>query len=96
MLKNELIETFFNNLNERDALFMPEIYYVGGTVSKNISSLDLINVLKDKGKNAFYFEKRDEIIEEIKKIAKNNDIILVMGARDITLNDFAKKIYEEL
>jgi len=47
MLKDELIDTFYKNLNKRDILFMPEIYYVGGTVNKNISSLDLIKVLKD-------------------------------------------------
>lgn len=96
LLKQELISTFEKELNDKDILFMPEIYYAGGTVNKDISSLDLVNALKEKGKNAFYFEKREDIISEIKKIVKEDDIILVMGARDITLNDFAKKIYSEL
>jgi len=95
-LKAELIESFSRGLNEGDLLFMPEIYYVGGTVSKNISSLDLVNPLREKGKKAFYFEKRPEITKEIKKAARPGDLILVMGARDLTLHSFAEEIYNSL
>ena len=32
----------------------PDIYYVGGTVAKDISSEDVIRPLADAGKRAFY------------------------------------------
>jgi UDP-N-acetylmuramate--alanine ligase len=96
LLKKELIESFYKNLSEKDILIMPEIYYVGGTVSKDISSLDIVKALNEKGKNALYFEKRDKIFGEIKKLALPGDRIIVMGARDLTLRDFALNIYNSL
>ena len=56
-MKEEFINAFINILSPRDVLFMPEIYYAGGTASKNISSADIIKRVKESGKNAFFIEK---------------------------------------
>lgn len=95
MFKKELISVFLN-LRKTDVLIMPEIYYAGGTVNKDISSNDIVKEVKKTGINALFFEKRESIIPFISENARKNDIITVMGARDNSLNIFAKEIYSEL
>ncbi len=95
-MKEELINTFTNNLSPCDILFMPEIFYAGGTAKKNISSADVVKPIKEGGKNAFFIEKREDIIPAIKGLAVNGDCVLVMGARDNTLTEFCHKIYHAI
>jgi UDP-N-acetylmuramate--alanine ligase len=75
---------------------MPEIFYAGGTAEKNISSADIIEQINDGGKNAFFVEKREDIIPAIKQHVRAGDCILVMGARDNTLTEFCQKILHSL
>ncbi len=91
-LKKEFIEAFERALGKDDVLFMPEIFYAGGSVVRDISSEDIVNELKNKGKNAIFFKNRDDLIPEIRSIAMPGDLVLIMGARDATLTDFGKKI----
>lgn len=95
-MKEEFIDAFTKALSSDDTLFMPEIYYAGGTAAKNISSSDFVNRIKDGGKNAFFFENRDDIIPVIKSQAHSGDCILVMGARDNTLTEFCQNILESI
>jgi UDP-N-acetylmuramate--alanine ligase len=95
-MKDEFINAFHNVLSSQDILFMPEIYYAGGTASKNISSADIIGQIKERGKNAFFIEKRDDIIPAIKGQLRTGDCILVMGARDNTLTEFCQNILHSL
>lgn len=95
-LKNELIESFAAGLNPADMLIMPQIYYAGGTVSKNISSNDIVSAVAEKGHSAVYYENRAEIPAVISKLARPGDIVAVMGARDATLADFAAQILAAL
>ena len=95
-MKEEVINAFINVLSPNDVLFMPEIYYAGGTACKNMSSADIIKRVKESGKNAFFIEKRTDIIPEIKEQAQTGDCILVMGARDNTLTEFCQNILRSL
>lgn len=95
-LKAELIESFVTGLNPADMLIMPQIYYAGGTVSKNISSNDIVSAVAEKGRSAVYYENRAEIPAVISKLARPGDIVAVMGARDATLADFAAQILRAL
>ncbi len=96
LLKNEMIESFVKSMRENDILLIPEIYYVGGTVNKDISSKDIVEAVSKKGRNAFYFEKRSDIIPAIKKMVSSGDRVIVMGARDLSLHSFATEIMEAL
>ncbi|TVM00924.1 MAG: UDP-N-acetylmuramate--alanine ligase [Candidatus Brocadia sp. WS118] len=95
-MKEELIHAFISVLSPRDILFMPEIFYAGGTTRRNISSADIITRVNKCGKNAFFIENRDDIIPAIKYHAVAGDCILIMGARDNTLTEFSKKILHAL
>ncbi|MEP9410194.1 MAG: UDP-N-acetylmuramate--L-alanine ligase [Candidatus Brocadia sp.] len=91
-MKEEFVSTFTKVLSPDDILFMPEIFYAGGTVRRNISSADIVKQVSKSGKNAFFIEKRDDIISAIHKQVSPGDCILVMGARDNTLTEFCRKI----
>lgn len=91
-MKEEFIEAFTKVLSPHDILFMPEIFYAGGTAKKNISSADIVKRISEGGKNAFFIEKRDDIIPAINSLVSAGDCVLVMGARDNTLTEFCRKI----
>jgi UDP-N-acetylmuramate--alanine ligase len=75
---------------------MPEIYYAGGTVARTISSKDISDAVAARGRKADYYESRAEIPAVISKSAKPGDIVVVIGARDATLADFARQLLDAL
>ncbi len=95
-LRNDLVASMAEALRPQDAIFFSEIYYAGGTVTRNISSADLVEDLKKKNISAFFVEKRPECGQEIVKFVKPGDTVLVMGARDPSLSDFAQTLSKEL
>ena len=95
-LKNELIEAFAAGLRPLDRLWLPDIYYVGGTASKDISSADVVEPLRARGLAAFHIADRSAIPALIAAEAREGDLILVMGARDPSLSDFARELLAAL
>ena len=95
-LKNELIAAFAEGLRAEDRLWLPDIYYVGGTASKDISSRDVVDPLHAKGLNAYHVPDRSAIVDLISAEAREGDLVIVMGARDPSLSDFALAILTAL
>lgn len=95
-LKNELIAAFAEWLRPGDRLWLPDIYYVGGTASKDISSRDVVDPLAAKGLHAFHIPDRSAIVPLIAAEARESDLVIVMGARDPSLSDFARDILSAL
>ncbi|OGJ93564.1 MAG: hypothetical protein A2350_14485 [Candidatus Raymondbacteria bacterium RifOxyB12_full_50_8] len=95
-LKNEFIQAFAGALRPGDCLYMPEIYFAGGTVTRDISSEDIINGIREKGKQAFFFPSRAQVFAEVLKEARAGDCILIMGARDPGLPEFARTLADSL
>ena len=91
-LKDGLIAAFAAGLGGRDLLAMPEIYYAGGTAARDISSRDLIEAISGQGVNAAFYDRRAEIARRFAEEARPGDRVVVMGARDDTLTDFANAI----
>ena len=92
-LRKELVDVFSKELRRNDILMMPEIYYAGGTVARDISSKDLTEEISARGGTALYFKQRGDIIPKALELAAPGDIFIVMGARDWTLSDFAKELF---
>lgn len=88
LMLNEYIESFAANLRHNDMLALLPIYYAGGTVSTDISSEDIAKGVRSKGKNARVFSGRDALLNSVSEW-KN---IVLFGARDETLSDFASAI----
>jgi len=95
-LRNDFVHEISSALRKQDEIWMSEIYYAGGTTTKNISANDLINDLKESGRNAFFIENRNELLANLKSHLDNNSVLLLMGARDPSLDEFAKQVYEQL
>ena len=96
MMGTEIMQSFAKFMQIDDMLFVPEIFYAGGSVKRDISSNDLVNYAKKLGVNAHFYQTREEIKEHIIKLAKPHDRIVIMGARDNSLPDFCEDILEGL
>lgn len=63
---------------------MPDIYPAREIDDGSISSCDLIDKLKANKVNAIYIKDFNEIVKYVKSIMEPNDIILTLGAGDVT------------
>ena len=96
-LGKEIIAEFVKGLQGKDLFVMPEIFFVGGTVTRNISSADLIAHAKIMGKaNAYYYPTKEEAEAFILRNARAGDRIVIMGARDNSLTDLCYDILQKL
>ncbi|MEI6946858.1 Mur ligase domain-containing protein [Paraflavisolibacter sp. H34] len=95
-LRPEFVEEIAAALRPQDEIWMSEIFYAGGTAEKDISAGDLINDLKARGKAAFFVADRNEFVEVVRPHLQGDGVLLLMGARDPSLEDFAKQVYEKL
>jgi len=96
LMKNELIDVFAHDLAKEDVLLMPEPVYFGGTVSREVSSADIANGVRSGGRQAWAFPDRHACGMKLLEIAHSGDKIVVMGARDDTLSEFATGLVESL
>lgn len=96
LMGREIIDSFADTMQQTDKLFIPEIYYVGGTVKRDISSADLIDYAKTKGVDAYFCENREQAASLMLTTAEQGDRIVVMGARDNTLPDFCLNLLERI
>lgn len=95
-MKSEFIAAFTEALRPEDALWLPDVYYVGGTAAKDISSRDYAEALTKAGRRAFHAPERARLPEVIAAEARERDLVLVMGARDPSLSDLAAAILARL
>jgi UDP-N-acetylmuramate--alanine ligase len=95
-LRKEFVSEISHALREQDEIWMSEIFYAGGTATKDISALDLINDIKALGKNAYFVEDRNLFLQEAKNHLEPGTTLLLMGARDPSLEQFGKDIYNQL
>ena len=95
-LRNDFVEEIANVLRPEDEIWMSEIFYAGGTAEKDISANDLINDLKAKHKQAFFKENRNDLVATVKPHLTDDCVLLLMGARDPSLENFAHKVWDEL
>ena len=78
-----------------DVMLMQEIYELDP--SDSISSQDIVNAIRRNGhSNAFFSDSKNTTLEWIKKHARPDDKIVIMGAHDNSLFDFSCQIVNEL
>jgi len=95
-LRDALVETFAECLTPDDILWMPEIFFAGGTVIRDISAADLIDGISARGRDARFIPVRDDMPAAIAAAARPGDLVLVMGARDPSLTEFCRAIVRRL
>ncbi|HML91538.1 L,D-transpeptidase family protein [Methyloceanibacter sp.] len=91
-LWQDFVRTFSNELSPQDRLYMLEVFYAGGTATRDFSSADIVAEIAGTGTNASFAPSRPWLIETIANDAREGDVVLVMGARDPSLTAFAREI----
>lgn len=95
-LKDDFIQEIADSLRPQDEIWMSEIFYAGGTAVKDISANELVEGIKAKGKNAHFVEDRNDLLEALKPELKDGTVLLLMGARDPSLENFCKELFDNL
>lgn len=96
VMKNELIACFAGNMTGEDVLIMPDPVYYGGTTSREVGSGDIVAGVAGLGRNAEHIPDRKSCADRLVGLAQPGDRIIVMGARDDTLTQFAEDIVGRL
>ena len=96
LMKQAFIDCFARGLHDEDVLIMPEPIYFGGTVERTISSQDIVEGVAAHNRTAFAYADRPACGDKLLELARSGDRIVVMGARDDTLSQFAADLLDDL
>jgi UDP-N-acetylmuramate--alanine ligase len=91
-----LAHSFADGMAPDDKLYLPDPVYQGGTVEKVRGSEWLAEQVRGLDKQAEHIPERAKIGDALVGEARDGDRILIMGARDDTLIDFARGLVERL
>lgn len=92
----ELAESFARGLGRDDRLYLPDPVYHGGTTDKSRGSDWLAAAVEERGGKASHIAEREAICDALIAEVRDGDRILIMGARDDTLSEFARHLLERL
>ncbi len=95
-MRQGFIDMFADALDTEDILVMPEPVYYGGTVTRDISSRDIVQAVSAAGRRAEACTDRAACGDRLIDLARPGDRIVVMGARDDTLTEFAHDMLKRL
>lgn len=96
LMKSEFIAGFAGLMREDDLLLMPEPVYYGGTTDRSVGSEDIASGIRAAGRQAEALPDRAACGDRIAQLARPGDRIIVMGARDDTLSEFAAELLTRL
>ena len=90
-MHKELGELVAATLRPNDIFVIGDVYYAGGTVNRDISPEIVSQAIQNLGKNAIFAKDKESCRAEILKNTPERDCtILIMGARDPKLSDYAQ------
>ena len=92
----ELAQKVSETLRDIDCFIMSDVYYAGGTVNRDIGSDVVITAIQKKNRNALLVTDRSKLPVVVKNMVQPGDVILMMGARDPSLSNFAIEVLENL
>jgi UDP-N-acetylmuramate-alanine ligase len=91
-LRQDFVRTFAHELSPQDRVWMLEVFYAGGTATRDFSAADIVEEIKARGTCAAFAPSRDWLTRRIAEEAREGDVVLVMGARDPSLTAFAASL----
>jgi UDP-N-acetylmuramate--alanine ligase len=93
---DQLAESFADGMGPEDRLYLPDPVYQGGTVERTRGSEWLAGQISERGAAVEHVPDRAAIGEKLLAEARPGDRILIMGARDDTLAEFARELVQKL
>ena len=92
-MREDLFERLEATLAETDEFLFLPVFYAGGTTSFKPKSEDVCADFKRRGTKKYtFFASRDDVVCYLKMNTLRNDLVLILGARDNSLSEFASKI----
>ncbi len=98
LVGRDIMEAAAAVLGPDDRLYLPDIYYAGGTADASISSADLVDHFNAVAVHpvARHVPAKDDVISVVAAEARPGDRVLSMGARDPGLAAFARRVLAAL
>jgi UDP-N-acetylmuramate--alanine ligase len=93
---DELARSIAEGLSAEDRLYLPDPVYHGGTVDRSRGSDWLAAQVTAQGREAVHLPERQAIGEALLTEAREGDRIVIMGARDDSLSEFASELLRRL
>ncbi|HKC02388.1 MAG TPA: Mur ligase family protein [Sphingomicrobium sp.] len=93
---DELAASFTGGMAPDDRLYLPDPVYHGGTTERVRGSDWLAGQIVAHNKHAEHIPERARIGDTLIAEARDGDRIVIMGARDDTLSEFARELLERL
>jgi UDP-N-acetylmuramate--alanine ligase len=91
-LRRDFVTTFARELAPQDRLWMLEVFYAGGTATRDFSAADIVAEIAGRGMAAEFAPSREWLVGRLAEEARAGDLVLVMGARDPSLTELARAI----
>lgn len=79
------LSDFAGALSHADKVILADIYAAREKDPGDVSSLDIVNQLKELGSDVYYFPTFEEIEAFVKENCTNGDMLITMGAGDVVL-----------
>lgn len=95
-LRRDFVATFARELGPEDRLFMLEVFYAGGTATRDFSAADIVADIATRGTKAEFAPSREWLVQRLAEEARPGDLVLVMGARDPSLSELARAILSRI
>jgi UDP-N-acetylmuramate--alanine ligase len=92
IMREGLVAAFVDGMEPQDVLIMPDPVYYGGTAERTVTSADIAADVRAAGRSAEHIADRAACGERLVALARPGDRIIVMGARDDTLSQFAGEL----
>ncbi|NNM76088.1 UDP-N-acetylmuramate--alanine ligase [Sphingomonas sp. ID1715] len=92
VMGDELVRMLGEKLTPEDLLILSDPVYFGGTVDRSVGSDTIVQGVRAAGRQAEHIPLRPDIARHLVEIARPGDRIIVMGARDDTLSQFAEEL----
>lgn len=95
-LRSGFVEAFAGTLRPQDQLWFLDVYFAGGTVTRDIRAQDVVAEVAARGTAAHFASSREALLETLAATAREGDLVLLMGARDPSLGELAQRILAAL
>jgi UDP-N-acetylmuramate--alanine ligase len=92
----ELAQVLATRLGPGDITILCDPVYFGGTVDRSVGSEQVVQWIAEHGGRAEHIPDRAACGDRLVALARSGDRIVVMGARDDTLSEFARNIFARL
>ncbi|MDP5277498.1 Mur ligase family protein [Sphingomonas sp. DG1-23] len=96
VMRGELVAMFASKLGADDLLVLPDPVYQGGTVTREVTSADIVADVAATGRRALHIPDREAAAAHLAAQARAGDRIVIMGARDDTLSLLAQDMIDQM